>query len=207
VQLAFWTTRGFAVAHVNYRGSTGFGRAYRQRLQGEWGVLDVIDCASVARWAAATGRCDPARIAIRGGSASGMTALLAAATSDLFGAVVSRYGVMDLAALAADTHKFEARYTDGLIGPLPQAAETYRARSPVSHVATIDAPVLILQGLDDRVVPPDQATRMRDALEARGVRVVYEAFAGEGHGFRRAETIRRALELELDFYRDVFGLS
>jgi dipeptidyl aminopeptidase/acylaminoacyl peptidase len=114
---------------------------------------------------------------------------------------------MDLRALAADTHKFEARYTDGLIGPLPQAAGAYRARSPVSHAATIDAAVLILQGLDDRVVPPDQATRMRDALEARGVRVVYEAFAGEGHGFRRSATIRRALELELDFYRDVFGLS
>jgi dipeptidyl aminopeptidase/acylaminoacyl peptidase len=207
VQIAFWTTRGFAVAHVNYRGSSGFGRAYRQRLQGAWGVLDVIDCASAARWAASTGRCDPARIAIRGGSASGMTALLAVATSNAFGAAVSRYGVMDLHAIAADTHKFESRYTDGLVGPLPQAADAYRARSPISHVATIDVPVLVLQGLDDRVVPPDQATRMRDALAARGVRVVYEAFAGEGHGFRRAETIRRALELELDFYRDVFGLS
>jgi dipeptidyl aminopeptidase/acylaminoacyl peptidase len=205
--IAWWTTRGFAVAHVNYRGSTGFGRTYRQCLAGAWGVLDVIDCISSARWLAARGACDPTRIAIRGGSASGMTALLAVATSDAFGAATSLYGVMDLTALAAATHKFEARYTDGLVGPLPAAAAVYRERSPIAHTATIDVPILLLQGLEDRVVPPDQATSMRDALTARGVRVAYEAFAGEGHGFRRAETVRRVLDLELDFYRDVFGLS
>jgi dipeptidyl aminopeptidase/acylaminoacyl peptidase len=205
--IQWWTTRGFAVAHVNYRGSSGFGRAYRNRLHEQWGVVDVIDCISVARGLVAAGRCDPERIAIRGGSSSGMTALLAVATSDVFHAAASLYGVMELEALAADTHKFEARYTDGLIGPLPETRQRYVDRSPVNHVATIDAPVLLLQGLDDRVVPPDQATTMRDALTARGVKVVYEAFAGEGHGFRKAETIRRVLEMELAFYRDVFGLT
>jgi dipeptidyl aminopeptidase/acylaminoacyl peptidase len=207
VGIAWWTTRGFALAHVNYRGSTGFGRAYRRRLDGAWGVADVVDCISTARRLADRGLCDPTRIAIRGGSASGMTALLAVATSDTFAAATSLYGVMDLTALAAETHKFEARYTDGLIGPLPEAEEIYRERSPIAHTATIDVPVLLLQGLDDRVVPPDQATSMRDALLARGVRVVYEAFAGEGHGFRQAETVRRVLDLELDFYRDVMQLS
>jgi dipeptidyl aminopeptidase/acylaminoacyl peptidase len=205
--IAYWTTRGFAVAHVNYRGSSGFGRAYRHRLDGDWGVVDVIDCISVARWLAESGRCDGARMAIRGGSASGMTALLAVATSDVFAAATSFYGVMDLTALAAETHKFEARYTDGLIGPLPEAAERYRERSPIEHADTIDVPVLLLQGLEDHVVPPDQATSMRDALIARGVTVTYEAFAGEGHGFRAAATIQRALELELEFYRGVFGRS
>jgi dipeptidyl aminopeptidase/acylaminoacyl peptidase len=136
-----------------------------------------------------------------------MTALLAVATSDVFAGAVSLYGVMELEALAADTHKFEARYTDGLVGPLPQARERYRERSPVNHVATIDVPVLLFQGLDDHVVPPNQATAMRDALLARNVPVVYEAFAGEGHGFRKAETIVRVLERELEFYRDVFGLT
>jgi dipeptidyl aminopeptidase/acylaminoacyl peptidase len=129
------------------------------------------------------------------------------ATSDVFAAACSSYGVMDLTALAAETHKFEARYTDGLVGPLPAAAERYRERSPITHTATIDAPVLLMQGLEDRVVPPDQATAMRDALLARGVPVTYEAFAGEGHGFRKAATVRRAFELELGFYRDVFGRS
>jgi len=205
--IAYWTTRGFAVAHVNYRGSSGFGRTYRQRLDGAWGVVDVIDCISVARWLAEAGWCDGTRMAIRGGSASGMTALLAVATSDVFAAATSFYGVMDLTALAAETHKFEARYTDGLIGPLPEAAERYRERSPIEHTGTIDVPVLLLQGLDDHVVPPDQATSMRDALVARGIPVTYEAFAGEGHGFRRAETIQRALELELAFYQGVFGRS
>jgi dienelactone hydrolase len=204
--IQWWTSRGFAVAHVNYRGSSGFGRAYRQRLAGAWGVIDVLDCISVARGLAEQGRCDPARIGIRGGSASGMTALLAVATSDVFAAAASLYGVMELEALAADTHKFEARYTDGLVGPLPAMRERYRERSPVSHVATIDVPVILFQGLDDRVVPPSQALAMRDALLARGVPVVYEAFAGEGHGFRKAETIRRVLERELAFYLDAFGL-
>ena len=205
--IQWWTSRGFAVAHVNYRGSSGFGRAYRQRLDGAWGVIDVLDCINAARYLAETGRCNPERIAIRGGSASGMTALLAVATSDVFRAAVSLYGVMELEALAADTHKFEARYTDGLIGPLPAARERYRERSPINHVGTIDVPVLLFQGLEDHVVPPSQATAMRDALRARNIPVVYEAFEGEGHGFRKAETIARVHERELAFYRDVFGLT
>jgi dipeptidyl aminopeptidase/acylaminoacyl peptidase len=203
----WWTSRGFAVAHVNYRGSSGYGRAYRARLAGAWGVVDVLDCISAARQLVALGRCDAQRIAIRGGSASGLTALLAVATSDVFRAVASSYGVMELESLAVDTHKFEARYTDGLVGPLPAMRERYRERSPVHHVATIDVPVILFQGLDDRVVPPSQATAMRDALTARGVRVIYESFEGEGHGFRKAATIRRVLETELAFYLDVFGLK
>jgi dipeptidyl aminopeptidase/acylaminoacyl peptidase len=207
VGVQWWTSRGFAVAHVNYRGSSGFGRAYRGRLAGAWGVVDVLDCISAARRLAELGRCDAKRIAIRGGSASGLTALLAVATSDVFRAVASSYGVMELESLAGDTHKFEARYTDGLVGPLPAMRERYRERSPVNHVATIDVPVIIFQGLDDHVVPPSQATAMRDALTARGVPVIYEAFEGEGHGFRKAATIRRVLETELAFYLDVFGLT
>jgi len=207
IGIQYYTSRGFAVAHVNYRGSSGFGRSYRERLAGAWGEIDVRDCITVARVLAQSGRCDPARIAIRGGSASGMTALLAAATSDVFAAAVSLYGVMELEALAADTHKFEAHYTDGLVGPLPQMRARYRDRSPVNHVATINVPVLLFQGLEDRVVPPNQATGMRDALIANNVPVVYEAFDGEGHGFRKAATIVRVLERELQFYRDVFGLT
>jgi dipeptidyl aminopeptidase/acylaminoacyl peptidase len=205
VGIQWWTSRGFAVAHVNYRGSSGFGRAYRGRLAGEWGVIDVQDCIDAACRLAELGRCDAARIAIRGASASGMTALLAVATSKVFRAAASLYGVMDLETLAGDTHKFEARYTDGLVGPLPAMRERYRERSPVDRVATIDVPVILFQGLEDRVVPPSQATAMRDALAARGVPVVYEAFAGEGHGFRKAETIRRVYERELAFYLDAFG--
>jgi dipeptidyl aminopeptidase/acylaminoacyl peptidase len=205
--IQWWTTRGFAVAHVNYRGSSGFGRAYRSRLAGQWGVLDVADCVAVAERLVADGRCDPERIAIRGGSASGMTTLLALATSDVFRAGASLYGVMELESLAADTHKFESRYTDGLIGPLPAARNVYRERSPVTHAASIRVPVILFQGLDDHVVPPSQAAAMRDALAARGVPVAYETFAGEGHGFRKAETIVRVLESELAFYRDAFGLT
>jgi dipeptidyl aminopeptidase/acylaminoacyl peptidase len=205
--IQWWTSRGFAVAHVNYRGSSGFGRAYRERLNGEWGVLDVLDCISVARRLVEQERCDPARIAIRGGSASGMTALLAVARSDVFRAAASLYGVMELESLAADTHKFEARYTDVLVGPLPETRERYRERSPVTHVATIDVPVILFQGLDDHIVPPSQAEAMRDALAARGIAVVYQAFEREGHGFRRAETIQTVLESELAFYRNVFGLT
>jgi dienelactone hydrolase len=205
--IQWWTSRGFAVAHVNYRGSSGFGRAYRQRLEGEWGVLDVLDCISVARYAIAQRWCDPRKIAIRGGSASGMTTLLAVAQSDVFSAAGSLYGVMELEALAAGTHKFEARYTDGMVGPLPQARERYRERSPLTHAGSVNVPVILFAGLDDHVVPPSQAEGMRAALEARGVRVEYHAFAGEGHGFRQAATLRTVLETELAFYRDVFGIA
>jgi dienelactone hydrolase len=204
--IQWWTSRGFAVAHVNYRGSSGFGRAYRNRIRAAWGVVDVEDCIAVAQLLARSGRCDPARIAIRGGSSSGMTALLAAATSTVFRAVVSLYGVMDLETLAADTHKLEARYMDGLIGPLPQTRERYRERSPIAHAAQIDVPVLLFQGLEDHVVPPSQAEAMRDALAARNVPVTYVALEGEGHGFRKADTLRRVLAEELAFYRAAFGL-
>ncbi len=205
-EIQWWTSRGFAVVHVNYRGSSGFGRDYRRRLAGDWGVVDVIDCISVARYAVAHGWCDPRKIAIRGRSASGMTALLAVAQSDVFAAAGSAFGVMELEALAADTHKFESRYTDGLVGPLPEARERYRERSPLTHAGRINVPVILFQGLDDRVVPPSQAEAMRGALEARGVRVAYHTFAGEGHGFRQAATQRTVLEAELAFYRDVFGI-
>lgn len=203
----WWTSRGFAVAHVNYRGSSGFGRAYRNRLNEAWGVVDVLDCIGAARALAAAGRVDAARIAIRGSSASGMTTLLAVATSKVFWAATSLYGAMELETLAAETHKFEARYVDGLVGPLPATLERYRERSPVHRVATIDVPVLLFHGLDDRAVPPSQSQAMHDALAARGVPVIYQTFAGEGHGFRKAETIRRVLEMEVAFYRDVFGLT
>jgi dipeptidyl aminopeptidase/acylaminoacyl peptidase len=205
--IQWWTSRGFAVAHVNYRGSSGFGRDYRRRLAGAWGLLDVRDCIAVARALAAGGRCDPERIAIRGSSASGMTALLAVAHSRTFRAAASLYGVMELEALAADTHKFESRYTDWLVGPLPATRERYRERSPLTHAGAIAAPVILFQGLDDRVVPPGQAIAMRDALIARGIPVTYVAFEGEGHGFRKAETMQRVLADELAFYRDAFGLT
>lgn len=202
----WWTSRGFGVAHVNYRGSTGFGRTYRRRLLGAWGVADVEDCIAVAHLLVESGRCDPGRIAIRGSSASGMTALLAVAASDVFRAAVSLYGVMELESLAADTHKFESRYTDALIGPLPQMRARYRDRSPIAHATAIRVPVLLFAGTEDRVVPPSQAEAMRDALAARGVPVTYVAFEGEGHGFRKAETLRRVLTGELAFYRQAFGL-
>jgi dipeptidyl aminopeptidase/acylaminoacyl peptidase len=201
----WFTSRGFAVADVNYRGSTGFGRAYRRRLDGMWGVVDVADCEAVARALAARGLVDPARIAIRGGSASGFTALAALAHSRTFGAATSLYGVMDLELLARETHKFEARYLDRLIGPLPLARATYRARSPLANVERIASPVLLFQGAEDRVVPPNQAEAMAAALRARGVRVEHVVFAGEGHGFRKAETIRSVLERELAFYGETFG--
>jgi dipeptidyl aminopeptidase/acylaminoacyl peptidase len=207
LSIQWWTSRGFAVAHVNYRGSSGFGRDYRRRLAGAWGLLEVQDCITVARALAAAGRCDPERIAIRGSSASGMTALLALARSTTFHAAASLYGVMELETLAADTHKFESRYTDWLVGPLPAARERYHERSPLTHAGAIAAPVILFQGLDDRVVPPGQAVAMRDALLARGIPVTYVAFEGEGHGFRKAETMQRVLADELAFYRDAFGLT
>jgi dipeptidyl aminopeptidase/acylaminoacyl peptidase len=203
----WWTTRGFAVLDVNYGGSTGFGRPYRQRLDGNWGIVDVEDCIAAARHVAALGFADPARIAIRGGSAGGYTTLAALAASTVFKAGASHYGVADLALLARDTHKFEARYLDTLIGPLPESEAVYRARSPLANVGGIDCPVIFFQGLDDKVVPPNQAETMVDAMADRQLPVAYYAFAGEGHGFRMAETIRRVLDLELSFYGKIFGFE
>ena len=199
----FFTTRGFAVAAVDYAGSTGYGRAYRQRLAGRWGLADADDCADAALGLAARGLADPERMAVRGSSAGGFTALCALARSRAFVAAVSWYGVTDLLALAASTHDFEAHYTDRLVGPLPEAADEYRRRSPVNLVEQMEGAVLVLQGLDDPVVPPDQATALVGALRGRGLRVEYLPFEGESHGFRRAESMAAGLAAELAFYQDI----
>jgi dipeptidyl aminopeptidase/acylaminoacyl peptidase len=201
----FWTSRGFAVLDVNYGGSTGFGRAYRERLSGQWGVVDVEDCVEGARFLAAQGLVDGERLAIRGGSAGGFTTLAALAFHDVFKAGTSLYGVADLRALDDDTHKFESRYLDDLLGPPAAREARYAERSPIHHAHRITRPVLFLQGLDDKVVPPAQSETMVAALRARGVPVAYIAFEGEGHGFRRKDTVQRALEAELAFYAQVFG--
>jgi dipeptidyl aminopeptidase/acylaminoacyl peptidase len=203
----FWTSRGFAVADVDYGGSTGYGRAYWERLHERWGIVDVRDCALAAAHLAGTGRADPARLAIRGGSAGGYTTLAALAFRDEFAAGASHYGVADLELLARDTHKFESRYLDWLVGPYPQAQATYRERSPIYHAEGIDRPVILFQGLEDRVVPPEQAEIMAAALREKGVPVAHITFPGEGHGFRQAENIARALEAELSFYGQVFGFT
>ncbi|MFT4213588.1 MAG: prolyl oligopeptidase family serine peptidase [Microbacterium sp.] len=204
---AFFTSRGIGVLDVNYGGSSGYGRAYRERLRGGWGLVDVDDVVAAASGVAAEGRADPARLAIEGGSAGGWTVLAALATTEVFGAGISRYGVADARALAADTHDFEARYLDGLIGPLPDAEQVYVERSPLSHIEGFTVPVLLLQGSDDAVVPPAQSEAIRDALRGAGVPHAYVLYEGEGHGFRRAETIIHALESELSFLGRVFGFD
>ena len=203
----FWTSRGFAVLDVDYRGSTGYGRAYRERLYGGWGVVDVEDCVAGALHLAETGRADRKRLAIRGGSAGGYTTLAALTFHDVFGAGASYYGICDLEVLAADTHKFEARYLDRLVGQWPADRDVYRARSPLHHASRLGCPIIFFQGLDDRVVPPNQAELMVDALDRQGLPVACLMFEGEGHGFRSADTIRRCLEAELVFYGRVFGFE
>lgn len=203
--IQYWTSRGFAVVDVNYGGSTGYGRAYRERLDGQWGVVDLADCAAAARYLADAGRVDGMRMAIRGGSAGGYTTLCALVFTDVFATGASYFGVADLAALARDTHKFESRYLDRLVGPYPVAEETYRARSPVHHFDRLERPMIVFQGLDDRVVPPSQAEMLVEALRRKGLPFAYLAFEGEGHGFRRAETVKRALEAELYFYSAILG--
>ncbi len=203
----YWTSRGFAVADVDYRGSTGYGRPYRRRLDGAWGLLDVEDCAGVVRWLASQGRADPSMAVIRGGSAGGFTTLAALAFTDTFAAGASLYGVGDLELLARDTHKFESRYLDGLIGPWPDASETYQARSPIHHLDGFTCPIILFQGLEDRVVPPAQSEAIDQALRARGIPVAYLPFEGEQHGFRKAETIVAVAEAELAFYGRVLGFT
>lgn len=203
----FWTTRGFAVASVNYRGSTGYGRAFREKLKGNWGLADVKDCAAAVSWLGAQGHVDGTRALIRGGSAGGFTTLAALAFTDSFAAGASLYGVADLELLARDTHKFESRYLDSLIGPWPQDAQEYRRRSPVHHLESFRRPVILFQGSEDAVVPPEQSRLMFEELKARGVDVEYVEFAGEQHGFRRAETIVEVATRELAFYQRVLGLS
>lgn len=205
--IQYWTSRGIGVLDVNYGGSTGYGRAYRERLNGEWGVVDVEDCAAGAQWLAQQGRADGARLAITGGSAGGYTTLCALVFGDVFKAGASHYGVSDLETLSLDTHKFEARYSDRLVGPFPEASELYRARSPIHHLERLSSPVIFFQGLEDKIVPPNQAERMVEALKAKGLPVAYIAFEGEQHGFRQAANIRCALDGELYFYARVFGFA
>ena len=208
LSVQYWTSRGFTVADVDYRGSTGYGRRYREALQGRWGVTDVADVVACAQWLAAAGRVDPARCAIRGGSAGGFT-VLAALTGrpGVFAAGASHYGVADLKALAEDTHKFESRYLDGLIAPWPEGRDVYTERSPITHIDALETPLAVFQGSEDRVVPPAQAELVVAALRAKGVPHAYRLFDGEQHGFRRAETIRAALDGELSFYAQVFGFQ
>jgi dipeptidyl aminopeptidase/acylaminoacyl peptidase len=203
----YWTSRGVAVLDVNYGGSTGFGRAYRQRLNGHWGVVDVDDCVNGALFLVGQGEVDAGRLAISGGSAGGYTTLCALTFRDIFKAGASYYGISDLEALAADTHKFESRYEDRLVGPYPQCRDLYRLRSPLHFADRLSCPVIFFQGLDDKVVPPNQTEAMVAALRSKGVPVAYIAFPGEQHGFRRAETIKRALEGEFYFYARVFGFQ
>jgi dipeptidyl aminopeptidase/acylaminoacyl peptidase len=203
----FWTSRGFGVCDVDYGGSTGYGRPYRERLNGRWGEVDVLDCLAAARFLVAVGRVDEGRLAITGGSAGGYTTLCALTFHDLFRAGASHYGVSDLEALAKETHKFESRYLDRLVGPWPEAAELYRARSPIHHVDRLSCPIIFFQGLEDRVVPPNQAELMVEALRRKGLPVAYLTFSGEQHGFRKAETIQTVLRAELAFYGRVFGFE
>jgi dipeptidyl aminopeptidase/acylaminoacyl peptidase len=203
----YWTSRGLAIFDVNYGGSTGYGRAYWERLLHNWGIVDIDDCCNGALHLAKQGLADPARLAIRGGSAGGYTTLGALAFRDVFAAGASHFGVGDLAALAAETHKFESRYLDSLIGPYPEAADVYQERSPLAHLDRFDRPIIFFQGLDDRVVPPDQAESMVAALTRKGVPVAYIAYEGEGHGFRSAANIKRTADAELYFYGKVFGFE
>jgi dipeptidyl aminopeptidase/acylaminoacyl peptidase len=203
----FWTSRGFGVVDVNYGGSTGYGREYRDRLRGQWGVVDVADCVHAATALARAGRVDGERLLVHGGSAGGYTALCACTWSDAFAAGASYYGVADAGALAAETHKFESHYTDGLIGPWPETAQLYRDRSPIAHTSRLRTPLILFQGLEDKVVPPDQAETMIAALRDKGVPHAYVVYEGEQHGFRKAENVKRTSEAELYFYAKVLGLE
>ncbi|HXP03575.1 MAG TPA: prolyl oligopeptidase family serine peptidase [Stellaceae bacterium] len=203
LSIQYWTSRGIAVIDVDYGGSTGYGRAYRERLKGTWGIVDVDDCVNAARHVGAQGLADGERMVITGGSAGGYTVLAALAGRDVFKGGASYYGVSDVAALARDTHKFESRYLDWLIGPYPQEKALYRERSPLTHADQLDCPVIFFQGAEDRVVPPNQTEMMVDALRRRGIPCGYLLFAGEQHGFRRAENIKRALDAELYFYSEL----
>ena len=203
----YWTSRGFGVCDVNYGGSTGYGREYRNRLRDNWGVVDVADAANAARYLADQGKADPTKLVIRGGSAGGYTTLACLTFSDVFRCGASLYGISDLALMAHDTHKFESRYLDQLVGPYPKEEARYRERSPIFHLEKFVRPVILLQGLEDKIVPPNQAELILDSLKKRGVPVAYVPFAGEQHGFRKAENIIRAHEAELYFYSRILGFE
>lgn len=204
---AYYTSRGIGVIEVNYGGSTGYGREYRERLRGQWGIVDVEDTVQAVLGLVEQGAADRKRLAIEGGSAGGWTVLSALTTSDVFSAGISYYGVAELIEFAKETHDFESRYIDGLVGALPEAAELYEQRAPLNNVDGLNAPVLLLQGLDDPIVPPAQAERFRDALVRKGIPHAYVAYEGESHGFRRAETIVHSREAGLSFYGQVFGFT
>jgi dipeptidyl aminopeptidase/acylaminoacyl peptidase len=203
----YWTSRGFALLDVNYGGSAGYGKAYRQRLEGSWGVVDVDDCVNGAQYLVERGLVDGNRLDIAGGSAGGYTTLSALTFRDTFKAGASHFGVSDLEALVRDTHKFESRYMYRLVGTYPQQLERYRQLSPIYHTDRLSSPVIFFQGLDDKIVLPNQAEIMVETLRKKGLPVAYLAYEGEGHGFRRAENIKRTLEAELYFYSRVFGFD
>jgi len=203
----FWTSRGIGVLDVNYGGSTGYGREYRERLNGKWGIVDVDDCCNAALHLVSQGEADGDRLAIDGGSAGGYTTLAALTFKEVFKAGASLYGVSDLEALAKKTHKFESRYLDGLVGPYPENQDLYKQRSPINHTDRLSCPLILFQGLEDQIVPPSQAEMMFDAVLAQGLPTAYIPFEGEQHGFRRAENIKRVLEAELYFYSRVFGFE
>jgi dipeptidyl aminopeptidase/acylaminoacyl peptidase len=205
--LQYWTSRGFAVVDVNYGGSSGYGRVYRERLNGKWGIVDVDDSINAARFLIARGDVDSQRVVIRGGSAGGYTTLCALTFRRFFKAGASHYGIGDLESLVSDTHKFESRYLDRLIGPYPASKDVYHERSPIHFTHQLASPMILFQGAQDKAVPPEQARSMFDAVKAKGLPVAYLLFEGEQHGFRRAATIKRVLEAELYFYGRVFGFS
>ncbi len=205
--IQYFTSRGFAVVDVNYGGSTGYGRDYRQRLNGTWGIVDMQDCANAAHYLVAQGLADKQRLAIRGGSAGGYTTLCAITFDDTFTAGASHFGISDLEAMTIETHKFESRYLDTLIAPYPEGKEIYMQRSPIHFIDQINCALIMFQGLEDLIVPPNQAEMMFEALKAKGLPVAYVPFAGEQHGFRRADNIKRALDGELYFYSRVFGFN
>jgi len=205
LKIQYWTSRGFAVLDVNYGGSTGYGRAYRERLKGNWGVVDVDDCANGAKFLAESAQVDGDRLVIAGGSAGGYTTLCALIFRDVFKAGASYYGVSDLEALATDTHKFESRYLDSLIGAYPQEQSLYVERSPIHACDRLNCPVIFFQGKEDQIVPPNQAERMVEVLRQKKLPVAYILYPGEQHGFRKAENIKRTLDGEFYFYSQVFG--
>ncbi|WP_160153507.1 S9 family peptidase [Microbulbifer sp. ALW1] len=204
LKIQYWTSRGFAILDVNYSGSTGYGRAYRDRLKDTWGITDVEDVCAGAEFLVAQGLADPQRLLIKGGSAGGYTVLAALTFHNTFSAGASHYGIGDLTTLARDTHKFESRYLDKLVGPWPEAESIYRDRSPINHIEQLNCPVIFFQGMEDKVVPPNQAEAMVAALKQRGLPVAYITFSEEGHGFRAASSIQMALEGELEFYSRIF---
>jgi dipeptidyl aminopeptidase/acylaminoacyl peptidase len=207
LHIQYWTSRGFAVLDVNYGGSTGYGREYRNRLNGQWGVVDVDDCTNGALYLVRQGLVDEDRLAITGGSAGGYTTLCALTFRKTFKAGASHFGIGDLVTFVSDTHKFESRYLDKLVGPYPEKEELYRERSPIYHTERISCPMILFQGLEDEIVPPNQAEMMYSAVNAKGLPVAYLSFEGEQHGFRQAKNIKRALDAELYFYSKVFNFE